>query len=217
METRAPHTLIDAVRYFSDPDVCLRMMVKIRWPNGVKCPTCGNEKVSFLANQRRWQCSTKHPKRQFSAKVGNIFEDSPIGLDKWFPVVWLLTNCRNGISSYEVARDLGVTQKTGWFMLQRVRLAMQAGSFWNKLEGEIEADETFIGGLARNMHRDKKAKITGTGGQGSGKAIVMRPLDRHSKQVRLVHVRDTKAGTLQGMIRKYVRGGSYIFSGEWVG
>jgi hypothetical protein len=217
METRTPKTLLDAVRYFSDPDVCLQMMVKVRWPNGVTCPTCGSDKVSFLVNQRRWQCSTKHPKRQFSAKVGTIFEDSPIGLDKWLPVVWLLTNCKNGISSYEVARDLGVTQKTGWFMLQRVRLAMQAGSFWDKLEGEIEADETFIGGLARNMHKDKKAKITGTGGTGSGKAVVMGLLDRHSKQVRLVHVADTKAGTLQGVIRRYVRGGSYIFSDAWVG
>jgi len=217
METRTPATLIDAVHYFSDPDVSLNFMVKIRWPNGVKCPTCGSEKVSFLANQRRWQCSAKHPKRQFSAKVGTIFGDSPIGLDKWLPVVWLLTNCKNGISSYEVARDLSVTQKTGWFMLQRVRLAMQAGSFWSKLEGEIEADETFIGGLARNMHKDKKAKITGTGGQGSGKAVVMGLLDRHSKQVRLVHVADTKSGTLQGVIRKYVRGGSYIFSDAWAG
>ena len=109
METRTPTTLIDAVRYFSDPAVCLQTMVKSRWPNGVKCPTCGSEKVSFLANQGRWQCSIKHPKRQFSAKTGTIFEDSPIGFDKWLPVVWLLTNCKNGISSYEVARDLGVT------------------------------------------------------------------------------------------------------------
>jgi hypothetical protein len=216
METRTPTTLIDAVRYFSDPDVCLNVMVKIRWPNGVKCPTCGSEKVSFLANQHRWQCSTKHPKRQFSAKVGTIFEDSPIGLDKWLPVVWLLTNCKNGISSYEIGRDLGVTQKTGWFMLQRVRLAMQAGSFWDKLEGEIEVDETFIGGLARNMHKDKKvAKITGTGGTGGGKAVVMGLLDRNTKKIRLRHVPDTSGPTLQGVVREYARGGSYIFSDAW--
>jgi len=217
METNTPTTLIEAVRYFSDPQVCLEMMVNVRWPNGVKCPTCGSEKVSFLANQCRWQCSTKHPKRQFSAKVGTIFEDSPIGLDKWLPVVWLLTNCKNGISSYEVARDLGVTQKTAWFMLQRVRLAMQAGSFWDKLEGEIEADETFIGGLARNMHKNKKAKITGTGGTGSGKAVVMGLLDRHTRQVKIAHVPDVRGETLQPYVRKYVKGGSYVFTDAWVG
>jgi transposase-like protein len=146
METYTPRTLLDAIRYFEDPDVCLRLMVSLRWPDGkVTCPTCGSEKVHFLANQRRWKCSTKHPKPQYSIKVGTVFEDSPIGLDKWLPVVWLLTNCKNGISSYEIARDLGVTQKTAWFMLHRVRKAMQHGTFWDKLEGEIEVDESFIG------------------------------------------------------------------------
>ena len=214
METRTPTTLIDAIRYFSDPDVCLNFMKAIRWPDGVKCPTCGSDKVGFLANQRRWQCSAKHAKRQFSVKVGTIFEDSPIALDKWLPVVWLLTNCKNGISSYEVARDLGVTQKTGWFMLQRVRLAMQAGSFWHKLEGEIEADESYIGGLARFMHKNKKAKITGTGG--SGKAIVMGLLDRNTKEVRVMHVSDTKRETLQGKVREHVASGSNVFTDEWI-
>jgi len=217
METRTPTTLIDAIRYFSDPDVCLQTMVKVRWPNGVKCPTCGSERVAFLANQRRWQCSTKHSKRQFSAKVGTIFEDSPIGLDKWLPIVWLLTNCKNGISSYEVARDLGVTQKTAWFMDHRVRLAMQSGTFWGKLEGEIEADETFIGGLARNMHKNKKGKITGTGGAGSGKAVVMGLVDRKNKQVRIVHVPNVQRDTLQTQVRKYVQGGSYVFTDAWLG
>ncbi|WP_333648132.1 IS1595 family transposase [Candidatus Binatus sp.] len=217
METRTPTTLIDAVRYFADPDICLQTMVKVRWPNGVKCPTCGNHKIGFLANQRRWQCSAKHPKRQFSAKAGTIFEDSPIGLEKWLSVVWLLTNCKNGISSYEVARDLGVTQKTAWFMLHRVRLAMQSGAFWGKLEGEIEADETFIGGLARNMHKNKKAKITGTGGPGSGKAVMMGLLDRKSKQVRVVHVPNVQRDTLQTQVRKYVQGGSYVFTDAWLG
>jgi hypothetical protein len=133
--------------------------------------------VSYLAKQQRWQCSKKHPKRQFSVKVGTIFEDSPIPLEKWLPAVWLLANCKNGVSSYEVGRDLDVTQKTAWFMLHRIRRAMQQGSF-EKLSGQIEADETYIGGLARNMHKDKKAKkITGTGG--SGKAIVMGLLERH--------------------------------------
>ncbi len=217
MET-TPRTLLDAIRYFSDPDVCLQLMVKLRWPDGVvKCPLCESEKVHFLANQRRWKCSSKHPRAQFSIKVGTIFEDSPIGLDKWLPVVWLLTNCKNGISSYEIARDLGVTQKTAWFMLHRVRLAMQQGTFWNKLDGEIEVDESFIGGLARNMHKNKKAKITGRGGTGSGKAVVMGLLDRHSKKVRLVHVADTKGETVRGVVRRYVQGGSYLFTDAFAG
>jgi transposase-like protein len=141
MEAGIPRTLIDAVRFFKDPDNCREFLAMVRWPEGIKCPTCGSEKVGYLANQGRWQCSSKHPKRQFSVKVGTIFEDSPIGLDKWLPAVWLLVNCKNGISSYEVARDLDVTQKTAWFMLQRIRLAMQTGTF-EKIRGQVEADET---------------------------------------------------------------------------
>jgi transposase-like protein len=159
MNAAIPATLLEAVRYFSNPDVCLEFMKNIRWPAGVvKCPICGSDKVGFLANQRRWQCSARHPKRQFSVKVGTIFEDSSLGLEKWLPVIWSLTNCKNGISSYEVARDLGVTQKTAWFMDYRIRLAMQSGSFWKKLDGEMEADESFIGGLGRNMHKHKHAE-----------------------------------------------------------
>jgi transposase-like protein len=213
--TYTPRTFLDAVRYFSDPNVCLRFLTNLRWPDGiVKCPICGSAKVHFLANQRRWKCSVNHDRRQFSIKVGTIFEDSPIGLDKWLPVVWLLTNCKNGISSYEIARDLGVTQKTGWFMLHRVRKAMQKGTFWSKMEGEIEADESYIGGLARFMHKNKKAKIAGTGG--SGKAIVMGLLDRNTKEVRVMHVPDTKRETLQGKVREHVASGSDVFTDEWV-
>src|SRR4030067_778986 len=147
-----PKTLIDAIRYFADPDVCLNFMVLLRWPNGVVCPTCGSTAVAFLENQGRWQCNNKHPRRQFSVKVGTIFEDSPIGLDKWLPALWMLVNCKNGISSYEIARALGVTQKTAWFMLHRIRLAMQTGTF-RRLSGEVEVDETFIGGKSRFMHK----------------------------------------------------------------
>ncbi len=215
METHTPRTLLDAVRYFKDPDVCLRFMIALRWPDGVvKCPICGSEKVHFLANQRRWKCSVNHDRRQFSIKVGTIFEDSPLGLDKWLPAVWLLTNCKNGISSYEVAKDLGVTQKTAWFMDHRIRKAMQRGSFWTKMEGEIEADESFIGGLARNMHKDKKAKITGTGG--SGKAIVMGLLDRHTREIRVKHVPNTQRSTLQAEVRAHVEEGSEVFTDAWI-
>jgi transposase-like protein len=211
---KIPRSLVETVRYFQDTDNCLEFMKLIRWPDGVvKCPTCGNDKVGFLAAQNRWQCSKKHPKRQFSAKVGTIFEDSAMGLDKWLPAVWQVVNCKNGISSYEMARGLGVTQKTAWFMNHRIRLAVQNGSF-EKMIGEVEADETFIGGLARFMHKDRRnEKIKGTGG--GGKAIVMGLLDRKTKKVRLRHVRDTSGPTLQGVVREYVEGGSYVFSDAW--
>ena len=215
MKAATPKTLQAAIRYFSDPDVCIKFLADSRWRNGVKCPTCGSEKVGYLANQRRWQCSTKHPKRQFSVKVGTIFEDSPIGLDKWFAAAWMVTNCKNGVSSYEIHRGLGVTQKTAWFMLHRIRLAMQTGTF-EKMSGDIEADESFIGGLARNMHEHKRfEKMTGTGG--AGKAVVMGLLDRKSRQVRIVHVPDVQRKTLQTQVRKYVEGGSYLYTDAWLG
>jgi len=205
-----PNTLQDAILYFSDPDRCLALMVQSRWPDGVvRCPTCGSDQVRFLATRRLWECKSKHPKRQFSVKVGTVFEDSPIGLDKWFTAAWLVANCKNGVSSYEIHRALKVTQKTAWFMDHRIRLAMQSGTF-EKVVGEFEVDESFIGGLARNMHKDKKAKITGTGG--AGKAIVMGLLDRKTKKVRLRHVPNTQTATLQGVVREYVEGGSYLFS-----
>src|SRR5436190_2161141 len=150
-----PKTLQQAIIYFADADNCLNYMVSRRWPNGVVCPTCGRTDVSFLANQRKWQCKSVHPRRQFSVKIGTIFEDSPLGLDKWLMAVWMITNCKNGVSSYEIHRDIGVTQKTAWFMLHRIRLAMQ-GDVVDMFDGEVEVDETYIGGLARFMHKDKR-------------------------------------------------------------
>src|SRR5918999_1425688 len=135
--SKAPRTLQEAIQHFSDPDACLAFMVEIRWPNGVACPTCVSPHVRFISTRRLWECKAKHPKRQFSAKVGTIFEDSPIGLDKWLAAIWLIANAKNGISSYEIGRSLGVTQKTAWFMLHRVRKAMQNGSF-AKLSGHVE-------------------------------------------------------------------------------
>src|SRR3712207_3191540 len=136
-----PQTLMEAIRHFADPDVALQTMVSLRWPEGVRCPSCGRADVRFLKTRRIWECKGDHPKRQFSAKVGTIFEDSPIGLGKWFVAIWMVANCKNGVSSYEVHRSIGVTQKSAWFMLHRIRLAMQAGSF-AKASGEVEADET---------------------------------------------------------------------------
>lgn len=204
-----PRTFLDAVRYFSDADTCLRFMVSLRWPDGVACPTCGRTDVRFISTRRLWECKEKHHRRQFSIKVGTIFEDSPLGMDKWLPVVWLLTNCKNGISSYEVARDLGVTQKTGWFMLQRVRVAMETGSF-QKLAGEIEADESFLGGKAKNMHKKvRAARIKGRGPM--GKTPVMGVLQRKG-EVRAFVVPNTKKPTVQGKVRENVTPGSAVFT-----
>src|SRR5208283_539809 len=151
-----PKTLQEAITYFADLDNCLAYLVPRLWPDGVTCPTCGRKDPVFLANQRRWQCKSVHPKRQFSAKVGTIFEDSPIPLEKWLPAVWMIVNDKNGISSYELHRALGVTQKTAWFMLHRIRLAMDTQTFV-KLGGPdggpVEVDETFVGGRVKNMHR----------------------------------------------------------------
>jgi transposase-like protein len=160
-------TLLEAIKYFSDEENALNLMVKLRWPDGITCPYCESKEYSFISTRKLWKC--KSCKKQFRVKVGTIMEDSPIGLDKWLSAIWLIANCKNGISSYEVHRALGITQKSAWFLLHRIRLAMQNGSFM--LAGEVEADETFIGGKARNMHKWKREqKIQGRGG--SGKTIV---------------------------------------------
>jgi transposase-like protein len=161
MESQEPRTLREAVIYFSVPENCLTYLVPRVFPKGVPtCPTCGSTKLGFLKNQLRWQCSARHPKRQFSIKVGTIFEESPIGLDKWLPAMWLILNCKNGVSSCEIARALGVTQKTAWFMLHRIRLAQQ-GKQGGKMGGNgsgIEIDETFIGGKA-SMRGSRPVKL----------------------------------------------------------
>lgn len=162
---REPETLLEAVRYFSDQDRGFQFVKQLRWPDGrVVCPDCGFDDHSFLTTRRLWKC--KGCKRQFSLKVGTIFEDSPIGWDKWLPAVWLIANAKNSISSHELARSLGVTQKTAWFMLHRIRLAMETGTF-QKLDGPSEVDETYIGGKAKNMHAHiRKQKVKGHGNVG---------------------------------------------------
>ena len=157
MDTK-PKTLQQAIRHFSDEQVCIETVAKLRWPNGPVCPKCGHTEQYYLATQKRWKC--KKCAKQFSVKLGTIFEDSPIPLDKWLTALWMLVNCKNGISSYEVGRDLGLTQKSAWFVLQRLRLALQNGSLV-RIGGrgsEVEVDETFIGGKARNMHVDKRER-----------------------------------------------------------
>jgi transposase-like protein len=209
-----PRTLIEAIRYFADTDVALNTMVSLRWPNGVHCPTCGRVDVRFIKTRRVWECKEVHAKRQFSAKVGTIMEDSPLGLDKWFAAIWMVANCKNGISSYEMARDLGITQKSAWFLDHRIRLAMAAGSLM-KAEGHVEADETAIGGLAKNMHKDRREKaIKGTGT--TGKTIVMGILERQGRhetsQVRARVIESVAKATLHGEVRKHVEAGSSLYT-----
>jgi transposase-like protein len=215
MASQLPQSLQEAVVYFNDYDNCQRFLIAMRWEDGkVRCPYCQSEKVAFLEKSRLWKCYGKHPKQKFSLKVGTIFEDSPIGLDKWFCALWMLVNCKNGISSYEIARDLHVTQKTAWFMLQRLRLALQHGGVM--LSGEVEADETYIGGKARNMHKDRKLRLLqGKGGGVSGKVGVQGVLQRGG-EVRAQVIRNSRAVTLKSNIQRHVQRGSHLFTDEAV-
>ena len=204
-----PKTLLEVVSFFGDEQKAFEAFRDHRWPDGVSCPRCKSERVLFMATQCKWNCNGC--RRQFSVKVGTIFEDSPIKLGKWLPAMWLIMNAENGISSCELARALEVTQKTAWFMLHRIRLALQAGTV-EKLMDHIEDDETYIGGKARNMHvGDRKKKITGTGGAGSGKAVVMGMLERGGV-VRTHHIKTPNKKTLQGIIKGTVVKGSNIYS-----
>ena len=210
-----PKTLVEAIRHFANPGVSLLTMVKLRWPNGVRCPTCGHANPRFIRTRNVWECRNKHLKRCFSCKTGTVFEDSPLPLEKWFTAIWLISNCKNGVSSYEIHRAIGVTQKSAWFMLHRIRLAMKTGTI-EKSDGEAEADETFIGGLAKNMHKHKREKnITGTGG--AGKAVVMGILSRgsgtnKSRMVKAKRIVDTTKETLHAEIKTGVEAGTVLYT-----
>jgi transposase-like protein len=206
MET--PKTLQQAFIHFSKPENCNAFMIAMRWPDGqVICPTCGAEKVTYLQKANLFKCYAKHSRQKFSLKVGTIFEDSPLGLDKWLTAIWLIANAKNGISSYELSRHLGITQKSAWHVLHRIRLAMQNGTI-NKLSGQVEVDETFIGGKARNMHPAKR-KHLGTGG--AGKVAVMGLLERHG-EVRTMVVSNVSRKSLHGEVSKHVEQGSTVYS-----
>ncbi len=214
----SPKTLLEATRYFADPDVCLKAAIALRWQGGpVSCPTCGSEKVHFIATRQIWRCSEQHERRQFSVKIGTIMEDSPIALDKWMVAIWLLANARNGISSYELARSIGVTQKTGWFLLHRIRLAMQTGTF-TKFGGHVEADETFIGGKARNMHATKRRRLGISQSRSMiGKVAVMGLLERHTKddggsQVRFKVIANRKKHQLESVVTEHVAAGANLYT-----
>ncbi|HWB87222.1 MAG TPA: IS1595 family transposase [Bryobacteraceae bacterium] len=212
---KVPFTLQEAILYFSDYQNCHDFMVKLRWPDGkVRCPRCGSENVAWLPNARVFKCYMKHDRVKFSLKVGTIFEDSPIPLEKWLPVMWMLVNAKNGISSWEIHRAIGVTQKTAWFMLQRCRLAMQDEHSGGKLGGEVEIDETFIGGKARNMHKGRKLKaLGGKGGGTSGKIGVQGMLQRGGK-VRTEIIPNSRYGTVVPNIWKHVEFGAQVFTDE---
>jgi len=195
--SKAPATLQEAIIHYADFENCKAFMMNLRWPDGkALCPRCGSDDVSYLPNARVFKCYKKHDRQKFSLKVGTIFEDSPIALEKWLPVMWLLVNAKNGISSWEIHRAMGVTQKTAWFMLQRCRLAMQDENHGGKLGGEVEVDENYIGGKARNMHQDRKARALGGKGGGSvGKIGVQGMLQRGGK-IRTAVIPDAKLTTL---------------------
>lgn len=209
-----PKTLQEAVVYFANPDNCLLFLAGRRWPDGVViCPRCGSKDVGFIASRRMWQCKNRHPLAQFSIKVGTIFEDSPIGLDKWLSAMWMIASCKNGVSSYEIHRALGVTQKTAWFMLHRIRLAMQDEFTGGNLYGEVEIDETHIGGKVRNMHKDRKACVQ-RNSQKDDKAIVVGMLERGGKICATV-VPDRKKDTMQETVRGNVERGAELHTDEF--
>src|SRR5258708_1743920 len=206
-----PSSLMEAITTFSDPEMCLSVVAGAKWGSkGPACPRCESKRLSFLKTRLMWKCLDCQ--KQFSVKVGTIFEDSPVRLDKWLCAMWLLANCKNGVSSYEIARDLKVTQTTAWFMLQRIRYAMHTGSI-NKMAGTVEADETFIGGAARFMHKHKReGKIRGRGPM--GKEIVFGLLERSTGRVHIEHVETRRKGELTQIIKENVRKGSEVMTDE---
>jgi transposase-like protein len=211
--TELPETLQEAMIYFADKTRAMEFMKALRWPDGVvKCHFCDSENVLFMASVLRWNC--RGCRKQFSVKVGTVFEDSPLGLNKWMPAFWLIVNAKNGISSCELARSLKVTQKTAWFMLQRIRLVLQNGSIV-KHRGQVEVDETFIGGKARNMHVGKR-KVNGTGpvAMTPVQGLLERTTRKRGSQVRTMVVPDRKTATLQNNVRKYVMRGAEVHTDE---
>jgi transposase-like protein len=206
-----PTTLQEAIRHYADEQVCIDTVARLRWPNGVECPACGHKEHYYLTTQKRWKC--KECYKQFTVKLGTIFEDSPIKLDKWLAALWMLVNCKNGVSSYEIAKAIGITQKSAWFVLHRLRFALQTGSL-AKLGGPdsapVEVDETFIGGKARNMHVDKRERrITGTGGK--DKAAVMGILERGG-EVRAAVIPNRRKRVLQEAVRHHVAAGTALYT-----
>ena len=211
-----PQTLLEAIKFFGEGDNAFVFFSQLRWPDGVvKCPRCHSPKVIAIPTRKTWECKCCVTQKQFSIKTGTIFEDSLIKLEKWLAGVWLIVNAKNGVSSYEIHRALGVTQKTAWFMLQRIRLAMQTGTFL-KFAGQVEVDETFIGGKARFMHKERNEERGKGQTGGAGKSVVLGFLERSSKdrhsQVRTIHVPNQRRTNLHPKVRENVEPGSEVFT-----
>lgn len=204
-----PETLLQAVIHFSKPDKAFEFMRDLRWPQGVKCPRCSSDKLTFISTRKTWECKCCTEKKQFSVKTGTIFEDSPLPLAKWLATIWMIANAKNGISSYEVHRAIGVTQKTAWFMLQRIRLAMQTGTF-DKLKGDVEADETYIGGRSKFMHASRRKRgIKGV--PYYGKSVVMGLLERDGTVI-AKQIQNNRRVTVQAEVRKHVEPGANVYT-----
>lgn len=210
-EMKKPVTLQQAIIYFADADRAFRYAVELRWPDGrINCPRCGSDQHSFLKTRKIWFC--KGCKKQFTMKVGTIFEDSALGMDKWMTAVWMVVNCKNGISSHELARTLGITQKSAWFMLHRIREAMASGSFMKMGgNGPVEVDETFVGGDPKRMHASRRLKLQ-TAMRREHKTAVMGMLDRESRQVRAHVIPNVKRETLQNAILSQIEKGSTVYT-----
>jgi transposase-like protein len=217
--SNAPKTLQDAILYFSNFDNCREFMAGVRWLDGVvRCPYCGSERVIYLEKARVYKCNEKHAKAKFSLKVGTVFEDSPIPLEKWLPAVWMLCGAKNGVSSYEIHRALGITQKSAWFMLHRIRTAMESGSFM-KMGGPgstVEIDETFIGGKLKNMHKNRKPILASKHGGAADKTIVVGMLERNGR-VKAEVVKTRTQAVLHALVSKHVAPGSQLMTDEWGG
>ena len=228
-----PKNLLGASRYFDDPDACVDFMAQMRWPSGVKCPHCDGERWSYLSGRRIWKCLNPKCYKQFSVKTQSVFEDSPVPLDKWMVAVWMVVNCRNGVSSHEIARVVKVTQKTAWFMLHRIRLGLRRGD-WGMMGGDggnIEADESWVGGAPKNKHKSKANRVPkylptadwstvknpaykSLAGRGTKKTPVMGLLDREARQVRAKVIPHVSREVLQNEILNNVSKGSRILTDE---
>jgi transposase-like protein len=225
-----PKTLQQATVYFANPDNCISFLVSRRWPDGVvKCPTCGSEKVSYVPTRRVWQCKTRHPKSQFSIKVGTIFEDSAVSLDKWLMAMWMVANCKNGVSSHEIARTIGITQKSAWHMLHRIRLAMKDSNLEGKLGGKdggpVEVDESFVGGNPKNWHNSRREKMRNEvrterirqyKNAYTHKTAVLGMLDRESRQIRAKVVPNVRRDTLQAEILNTIQPNTHVYTDQAV-
>ncbi len=208
-----PKTLIEAVKFFSDKENCRQFMISVRWADGVvRCPECGSDNVLFMEKSNLYFCRMKHSKAKFSLKVGTVFEDSPIALEKWLMTSWMISNCKNGVSSYEISRSIRVTQKSAWFMLHRIRTAMVETDTKIGTLGPVEVDETFVGGKVKNMHKGKRPKFATQGG--GNKAIVMGMLERGGK-VKAQVIQSRHKPEIDPVTTKHVEAGSVIHTDEF--